>query len=190
MSIGCRRRSILRSWPGGGISTRTRSSATARPDREGDRRRTAEARLRGHDRRRHHGRGRRAARRQAGARGRAASRHGCVAGHRARRSAVQVHGQGEVERAGDRRDARLRPRQPHGDSARRRDRARADEGSPAGHREGDLSAGRRRSAAWRSRRRRADGEGERAGEPEGRRHLRPARVSVSGRRRSSTGPAR
>ena len=63
--------------------------------REGDRRRAAEARLRGHD-----GCGRyrcrwRAEGRSARAGSGAAHRHGCVAGHRASGPAVQVHGQDE-----------------------------------------------------------------------------------------------
>ena len=61
--------------------------------------------------------------------------------------AVQVHREGDVERPGSRRDARVRSRQSHGDPARHGDRARAHEGSPAGHGEGDLPARRGRPAA-------------------------------------------
>ena len=63
-----------------------------------------------------------------------------LAGHRASRAAIQVNGEGGVERSAGRRHARVRTRQPHGDSTRCRHRAGQASRSRAGNGEADLSA--------------------------------------------------
>ncbi len=113
-----------------------------------------------------------------------------LAGHRAGRPAVQVQAEGGVERTAGGRHARLRPRQPHGDPAGHRHGAVEAARSAAGNREGDFPACRRRSAARRAGRRRADDQGGRARQSQGRRGVRTARVSVPGRHdHLSIGPA-
>ena len=93
----------------------------------------AEARARGEDRRRAHGRRRSAPRRSSGSSGCPTSGHGRAAGDRGGRPAVQVDGEDAVQRAGSRRDARLRARQPHRDPDGRGRDDDGDEGarSPA-----------------------------------------------------------
>ena len=97
----------------------------------------------------------------------AARRHGRAADRGDERPAVHEPDAG--------RDARLRPRRPHRDPARRRRGARGPEGAAARHRRVPVPA--RRGGRPRGRRGRcgADGARGRARRPEGRGRLRPAR---------------
>ena len=127
----------------------------------------------GADRRRGHGGGRHPRGRQARQGGRPAGRHGRASRCRAGGRALQVDAEGDVGRPGDRRHARVRARQSHGHAHGGGDGALAHASGAPGNREVHLPAG-----GGRARRRRADGQGRRAGEPESGRRVRTARRPV------------
>ena len=162
-----------------------RASGTAlrrAPDRGVGGRQAQELRLRrGGDRDRQDRRGRRDPRPQAGERRdqdhRSARRHGCAADHGSHQPAVQVDD--------TRQDARLRPRRPHRDAARRGALSRRD-AEFRRHRGGDLPAG-----GGGRRRRQGDDPGRHDGAVRDRRSLRHAQLSGPRRSASSrSGPAR
>ncbi len=156
--------------------------------RDADRRarseRAAGAWLEGDDRDREDRRRRCAAGERTGAGHRRPCGYGCTAGHRSRRSPVQVHGAGDLCRARGRRLACVRPRHPCRRGARRGVGPLQPARSHQRYRDVHLPAGRGRAAAWREGRRGPDGRGRRLqGAQAGRHHRAPHQRRSSGRGR-------
>ena len=141
-------------------------------------RRTALAGIRGEDRRREDRCRRPAPRRSPRSRGRAAIGHGRTSGRGGSRPPLQVERHHAMGGPADRRDARVRPRQPSRHPPGNRPRSGWTQGPARGQRQVHLSARRGRTAPGRRGRRRADGEGGRAQRSEGRRDLRTSRLPV------------
>lgn len=152
-------------------------------DREVRRRAAALVRARAEDRCREDRRRRRDRGRTAGPGRSAAGRHGRAAGERGGGPAVRQQGDRDLGREDGRGHARVRPRHPRRDAARRRPGARLGEEGPARQGGPGVPARRGERAARRAAGGgRADAEGGCLRRPEGRRRLRPARLRPAAER--------